>query len=49
MFCLKCGYKIPSGAAFCPNCGAKIHFYIRHEIKKNGAFGKPLLFAQEKV
>ena len=24
MFCLKCGYKIPSGAAFCPNCGAKV-------------------------
>ena len=24
MFCLKCGYKIPAGAAFCPNCGAKV-------------------------
>ena len=24
MFCLKCGYKIPSGAAFCPNCGTKV-------------------------
>ena len=24
MYCLKCGYKIPAGAAFCPNCGAKV-------------------------
>ena len=24
MFCSKCGYKIPAGAAFCPNCGAKV-------------------------
>ena len=24
MYCLKCGQKIPSGAAFCPNCGAKV-------------------------
>ena len=24
MFCSKCGQKIPSGAAFCPNCGAKV-------------------------
>ena len=24
MFCTKCGQKIPSGAAFCPNCGAKV-------------------------
>ena len=47
-FCLSCGARMAS-ASFCPNCGAKIHFYIRHEIKKNGAFGKPLLFAQEKV
>lgn len=24
MYCLKCGYQIPAGAAFCPNCGAKV-------------------------
>lgn len=24
MYCLKCGYKIPAGALFCPNCGAKV-------------------------
>ena len=24
MYCLKCGYKIPAGVAFCPNCGAKV-------------------------
>ena len=24
MYCPKCGYQIPAGAAFCPNCGAKV-------------------------
>ena len=24
MFCISCGTKLPSDAAFCPNCGAKI-------------------------
>ena len=24
MFCSNCGKEIPSGAAFCPNCGAKV-------------------------
>lgn len=24
MFCIKCGSKLSDGAAFCPNCGAKI-------------------------
>lgn len=23
-FCIKCGHEIPSGAAFCPNCGVPI-------------------------
>lgn len=24
MYCPKCGYQVPAGAAFCPNCGAKV-------------------------
>ena len=34
MYCLKCGYKIPAGAAFCPNCGARFFSYIRQELYK---------------
>ena len=24
MYCSKCGYKVPDGSKFCPNCGAKL-------------------------
>jgi len=28
-FCIKCGYEVPEGAAFCPNCGAPAALKIK--------------------
>ena len=40
MYCVKCGEKLPDGAAFCPSCGQKINASTKSDTKEHSEENK---------